>query len=99
MCNIQRLSPGSLASVASAEICSCQSKWQIQALQKIAKGGGWSILQGATYLDAKCDAVDGSTDEVLPTTTHRKAGLGQEERRHWPYEGEWTHLVGEGIHA
>jgi hypothetical protein len=50
-------------------------------------------------LDAKHDAMDGSLDEVLPTTTSRKGGLGQEERRHSPYEGEWTHLVGEGIHA
>jgi len=55
-------------------------------------------LQGATYLDAKHDAVDGSADEVLPTTTHRKVGSGQ-EGRHSPHEGEWTHLVGEGIHA
>jgi len=27
----------------------------------------------------KACGVDGSTDEVLPATTHRKAGLGQEE--------------------
>jgi hypothetical protein len=44
-------------------------------------------------LDAKHDGVDGSTDEVLPATTHRKAGLGQQEERHSPHEGEWTHLV------
>jgi hypothetical protein len=25
--------------------------------------------------------------------------LGQEEGRHSPHEGEWTHLVGEGTHA
>jgi hypothetical protein len=50
-------------------------------------------------LDAKHDAVDGSADEVLPTITHRKASLGQEEGRHSPHEGEWTHLVGEGIRA
>jgi hypothetical protein len=50
-------------------------------------------------LDAKYDAVDGSANEVLPTITHRKAGLGQEEIRHSPHEGEWTHLVGEGILA
>jgi hypothetical protein len=50
-------------------------------------------------LDAKHDAVDGSADEILPITTHRKAGLGQEEGRHSPLEREWTHLVSEGIHA
>jgi hypothetical protein len=50
-------------------------------------------------LDAKHDRVDGSTDKVLPTTTHRKEGLGQEEGKHSPHEGEWTHLVREGIHA
>jgi hypothetical protein len=50
-------------------------------------------------LDAEHDAVDGSSNEILPTTTHRKASLGQEEGRHSPYEGEWTHLVGEGIRA
>jgi hypothetical protein len=50
-------------------------------------------------LDAKYDAMDGLADEILPTTIHKKVGLGQEERRHSPYEGEWTHLVGEGIHA
>jgi len=50
-------------------------------------------------LDAKHDGVDGSTNEVLPATTHRKAGLGQEEERHSPHKGEWTHLVGEGVHA
>jgi hypothetical protein len=50
-------------------------------------------------LDAKHDAVDVSANEILQTTTHRKAGLGQEEGRHSPLEGEWTHLVDEGIHA
>jgi hypothetical protein len=47
-------------------------------------------------LDGNHDAVDGSANEVLPTTTHRKAGLGQEEGRHSPREVEWTYLVGEG---
>jgi hypothetical protein len=46
------------------------------------------MLQGATNLDAKHDGVDGSTDEVLPATTHRKAGLGQKEGRRSPHEGE-----------
>jgi hypothetical protein len=50
-------------------------------------------------LDEKHDVVDGLADEVLPTTTHRKAGLGQEEGRDSPHEGEWTHLVHEGTHA
>jgi hypothetical protein len=50
-------------------------------------------------LDAKHDGVDGSTDEVLPTTTHRKAGLGQKEGRRSPHEVECTHLVGEGVRA
>jgi hypothetical protein len=50
-------------------------------------------------LDAEHDTVDGSLDEILPTTTNRKAGMGQEEGRHSPLEGEWTHLVGEDIHA
>jgi hypothetical protein len=39
-------------------------------------------------LDARHDRVDGSTDEVLPATTHKKAGLGQEEGRCSPHEGE-----------
>jgi hypothetical protein len=42
--------------------------------------------------------MDGSSDEILPTT-NRKVGMGQEEGRHSPLEGEWTHLVGEDIHA
>jgi hypothetical protein len=50
-------------------------------------------------LDAEYDAVDESSDEVMSTTTHRKAGLGQKEGRQSPLEGEWTHLVSEGIHA
>jgi hypothetical protein len=50
-------------------------------------------------LDAKHDGVDGSTDKVLPTTTHRKASLGREEERHSPHEGELTHLVEKGVHA
>jgi len=57
------------------------------------------MLQGATYLDAEHDAVDWSSDKILPTTTYKKAGMGQEEAKHSPFEGEWTHLVGEGIHA
>jgi len=36
-------------------------------------------------------------DEVLPGTTHRKAGLGQE--RQSPHEGDQTHLAGSGVHA
>jgi hypothetical protein len=32
-------------------------------------------------LDAKHDSVDGSSNEVLPTTIDRKAGMGQEERK------------------
>jgi hypothetical protein len=39
-------------------------------------------------LDAKHDGVDWSTDEVLPATTHRKAGLGQKEGRHSRHEGK-----------
>jgi hypothetical protein len=56
-------------------------------------------LQGATYLDAEHDTMDGSSYEILPTTTDRKAGMGQEEGIHSLLEGEWTHLVGEDIHA
>jgi hypothetical protein len=41
--------------------------------------------------------VDGSANEVLPATTHRKVGLGQEGQS--PHEGEQTHLAGEGVHA
>jgi hypothetical protein len=51
-------------------------------------------LQGATYLDEKLDTVDGSLDEILPTTTKMKAGMGQEKGRHLPLKGEWTHLIG-----
>jgi hypothetical protein len=43
--------------------------------------------------------MDESSDEILSTTTYRKAGMGQEEGRHSPLEGEWTHLVGECIYA
>jgi hypothetical protein len=50
-------------------------------------------------LDAKHDTVDGPSNEVLSTTTKRKAGMGQEEGRHSPLEGKWTHLVGEDTHA
>jgi hypothetical protein len=50
-------------------------------------------------LDAEHDTVDGSLDEVLSTTTKRKASMGQEGGRHSALEGEWTHLVGEGTHA
>jgi hypothetical protein len=50
-------------------------------------------------MDAEYDTVDGSLDEVLSTTTIRKAGMGQKRDRHSPLEGEWTHLVGEGTHA
>jgi hypothetical protein len=54
---------------------------------------------GATYLDAEHDTMDGPSDEVLSTTTKRKAGMGQKGGRHSPIEGEWTHLVGEDTHA
>jgi hypothetical protein len=50
-------------------------------------------------LDVEHDTVHGSSDEVLSTTTKRKVGMGQEEGRHSPLEGEWTHLVGEGTYA
>jgi hypothetical protein len=50
-------------------------------------------------LDAEHDTVDGSSDEILPKTTDRKVGMGKEEGRHPPLEGEWTHLVGENFHA
>jgi hypothetical protein len=50
-------------------------------------------------LDAKYDAVDGLSDEVLSTTTKRKANMGQKGGRHSPLEGEWTYLVGEGTDA
>jgi hypothetical protein len=71
---------------------------QIQAL-KAAKGGEWLILERATYLDTEHDLVDGSSYEILPTTTDRKAGMGQEEGWHSPLKGEWTHLVGADIYA
>jgi hypothetical protein len=44
-------------------------------------------MEGATYLDAEHDVVGESSDEVLSTTTYRKAGLGQTEGRHSPLEG------------
>jgi len=47
-----------------------------------------------TYLDAEYDGVD---DDVIPATTHRKAGLDQEGPS--PHEGEQTHLAGSGVHA
>jgi hypothetical protein len=50
-------------------------------------------------MDAKYDTVDRSSDEVLPTTTIRKAGMGKKEGRNSPIEGELTHLVGEDTHA
>jgi hypothetical protein len=43
--------------------------------------------------------MDGSSNEILPTTIKRKAGMGEEEERHSPPKGEWTHLVGEDTHA
>jgi hypothetical protein len=43
--------------------------------------------------------MDGSSDEILPTTTDRKASMGQEEGRHAPLAGEWTRLAGENYHA
>jgi hypothetical protein len=36
-------------------------------------------------------------DEVLPATTHRKAGLGQEGQS--THEGEQVRLAGSGVHA
>jgi hypothetical protein len=50
-------------------------------------------------LDAEYEAMDGSSDEVLSTTTKRKASLGQKGGKHSLLEGEWTRLVGEGTHA
>jgi hypothetical protein len=50
-------------------------------------------------MDAENDTVDGSSDEVLSTTSTRKAGMGQKGGSHSPLEGEWSHLVGEGTHA
>jgi hypothetical protein len=50
-------------------------------------------------LDAEYDAMDGSSDEVLLTTTKRKVGIVQKGGRHSPLEGELTHLVCEGSHA
>jgi hypothetical protein len=44
-------------------------------------------------LDAEHDTMDESSDEILPITTKRKAGMGQEKGRHSPPEGECTHLV------
>jgi hypothetical protein len=83
---------GSSASAALTEICSCQAKWkikdqQIQALQKAVESGGWSKLQGATFLDAEHDTVDGPSDEILPTTTDRKAVMGQEVEDIHPLRG------------
>jgi len=50
-------------------------------------------------LDAEHDIVDGPSNEVQSTSTKSIAGMGQEEGRHSPPEGEWTHLVGEDTHA
>jgi hypothetical protein len=50
-------------------------------------------------LDAEHDTVDGSPDEILPTTNNKKLDIGQEEGRHSSHKGEWTHLVGVDIHA
>jgi hypothetical protein len=50
-------------------------------------------------MDVEYDTVDGSPDEVLPTNTTGKAGIGQKGVRHSPIEGQWTHLVGEGTYA
>jgi hypothetical protein len=36
-------------------------------------------------------------DDVIPATTHRKAGLDQEGPS--PHEGEQTHLAGSGVHT
>jgi hypothetical protein len=43
--------------------------------------------------------MDRLLDEDLSTTTNRKTDMDQEEGRHSLLEGEWTHLVGEDIHA
>lgn len=50
-------------------------------------------------MDVEYDTIDGSSNEVLSTTTTRKAGMGQKGGRHSPIEEEWTHLVGKGTHA
>jgi hypothetical protein len=50
-------------------------------------------------MDAKYDTMDGSSNEVLSTTTTKKADMGQTRGKHSPLEGEWTHLVGEDTHA
>jgi len=50
-------------------------------------------------LDAYHDTMDGSSDEVLSTTTERKVGIGKKGGRHSPLEGEWTHLVSENTHS
>jgi hypothetical protein len=39
-------------------------------------------------LDAEHDTVDVLSDEDLPTTTDKKAGMGQEDGRHSPFEGD-----------
>jgi hypothetical protein len=38
-------------------------------------------------MDVEYDTMDGSSDEVLSTTTTRKAGMGQKGGRHSPFEG------------
>lgn len=45
------------------------------------------------------DAEHDTMDEILPTTTKRKACIGQEEGRYSPPERELTHLVGDDTHA
>jgi hypothetical protein len=45
-------------------------------------------------MDVEHDGVD---DEVLPATTHRKAGLCQEGQSQ--HEGKQTHLAGSGVYV
>jgi hypothetical protein len=68
-------------------------------MKKPQKVGDDQFYRGLPYMDAKYDTMDGSSDEILPTTTTRKADMGQKGGRHSPLEGEWTHLVGEDTHA
>jgi hypothetical protein len=43
--------------------------------------------------------MDGSSDEILPTTTDRKASMGQKEGKHSPHKGKWTRLTDDNYHA
>jgi hypothetical protein len=50
-------------------------------------------------MDVEYDTMDGSSDEILSTTTTRKACMGQKGGRHSSLEGKWAHLVGEDTYA